>query len=82
MKVFTQKELAAIYKAAEKVAKADGKETQEEFEMFKKALIDNIGELTTKEFNEIKDYATTITDDECYGEIAFLDSEQKQFLHY
>ena len=54
----------------------DGKIMSEELEVVEKAM-EKIG---VKDLSELENLAKAMTEEECYGQLAFLDNEQKKFV--
>lgn len=79
MKEFTNEEIIAVYKAADLMVLADGKIMPEETTTVNEAM-EKLGIGGVSVLEEIKKSACEITDDECYGQLAFLDEEQKKFV--
>ena len=79
MKSFSQEEIIAVYKAADLMVLADGKIMPEETATVNDAM-EKLGINEVSILEEIKKSACEITDDECYGQLAFLDEEQKRFV--
>ena len=79
MKEFTNEEIIAVYKAADLMVLADGKIMPEETTTVNEAM-QKLGIGGVSVLEEIKKSACEITDDECYGQLAFLDEEQKKFV--
>ena len=79
MKTFSKDEIVAVYKAAYLMVFIDGKVLSQEIEMVNDAMYKlNIKDIC--ELEDIKSLAEQITEEECYGQLAFLDAEQKRFV--
>ena len=79
MKAFSNDEILAVYKAADFMVLADKKVLPEEIATVNEAMA-KIGIVSLASLEEIKEQAKNITEDECYGQLAFLDEEQKMFV--
>ncbi len=79
MKAFKKDEIIAVYKAANLMVLADKKVLPEEIATVDEAM-EKLGIISNSSLKEIKELANQITEDECYGTLAFLDSEQKKFV--
>ena len=79
MKTFTKEEIIAVYKAADLMVLADNKVMSEEVATVDEAM-EKLGIISLSALKEIKALANQITQEECYGLIAFLDVEQKRFV--
>lgn len=79
MKIFSKDEIVAVYKAAYLMVVIDGKVMPEELEAVKEAM-EKIGIIDTFDLENIKKLALEMTEEECYGQLAFLDIEQKRFV--
>lgn len=79
MKIFSKDEIVAVYKAADLMVIIDGKVATDELEVVDEAM-KKIGIKATIELENIKKSAQEMTEDECYGLLAFLDNEQKRFV--
>lgn len=76
MKTFSKEEIVAVYKAAYLMVVADGMVMSEEIEIVDEAM-NKLGASNTSTIAEIKTMADKISEEECYGQLAFLDQEQK-----
>ncbi len=79
MKTFSKDEIVAVYKSAYSMVEADGKVMSEEMEIVNEAM-EKVGVKDILELQTIKDLAKVMTEEECYGMLAFLDNEQKIFV--
>lgn len=79
MKTFSRDEIVAVYKAAYSMVIADGKVMSEEMEIVNEAM-GKVGIKDMLELQTLKDLAEVMTEEECYGMLAFLDNEQKRFV--
>jgi hypothetical protein len=79
MKTFSKEEIIAIYKAADLMVLADKKIMPEEIATINDAM-EKIGVRDLVALDNIKASAQTISKEECYGQLAFLDDEQKKFV--
>lgn len=79
MKVFTKDEIIAVYKAADLMVLADKQVLPEETATVNEAM-EKIGIVSPIELGRIKASAYEISEEECYGQLAFLDEEQKRFV--
>ena len=79
MMKFIPQELVAIYKVAEKMVWADGVVQPEELVVVENAMR-KAGTGTLEELNAVKEDSKKMSDEDCYGIIAFLDVEQKMFV--
>ena len=79
MKTFSKDEIVAVYRAAYLMVFIDGKVLSQEIEMVNDAMYKlNIKDIC--ELEDIKSLAEQITEEECYGQLAFLDNEQKKIV--
>lgn len=79
MNAFSKDEIVAVYKAAYLMIIADGKVMAEEIEIVDEAM-HKLGIWDLFILEDIKNLAKEITEEECYGQLAFLDKEQKRFV--
>lgn len=79
MKAFEKDEIIAVYKAADLMVLADKKVLPEEVATVDEAM-EKLGVISPSALKEIKQLANQITEDECFGALAFLDGEQKKFV--
>ena len=79
MKTFSREEIVAVYKAAYLMVAADGNVMSEEMEVANEAM-EKLGIKGLTDIEELKTLSNIMTEDECYGQLAFLDIEQKQFV--
>ena len=79
MKKFSKDEIVAVYKAAYMMVEADGKVMSEEIDTVDYAMHKlDIMDLSVLE--ELKMLSEDISEEECFGQLAFLDKEQKEFV--
>ena len=79
MKFFSKDEIVAVYKAAYFMVRVDGKIMKEETDTVNDALM-KLGVSNMQELEDIKSLAEAMTEEECYGQLAFLKNEQKKFV--
>ena len=79
MKTFSKDEIVAVYKAAYLMVVVDGKVLSQEIKMVNDAM-HKFGVMDICKLEEIKALAEKTTIEECYGQLAFLDNEQKRFV--
>jgi hypothetical protein len=79
MKAFEKDEIIAVYKAADLMVLADKKVLPEEVATVDEAM-EKLGIINPSALKEIKQLANLITEDDCFGALAFLDGEQKKFV--
>ena len=79
MKTFSKEEIVAVYKVAYLMVSADENVMSEEVEVVNEAM-GKLGINKLTDIEELKTLSNVMTKDECYGQLAFLDIEQKQFV--
>lgn len=79
MKSFEERELDALYYVTEKMVLADGKVIPEEVATVKTAM-SKVGIETEGQLQQLKKNIELMSEEECFGLIAFLDPEQKIFV--
>ena len=79
MKTFSKDEIVAVYKAAYLMVVVDGKVLSQEIEMVNDAM-HKFGIIDLCQLEDIKALAEKTTEAECYGQLAFLDNEQKKIV--
>lgn len=79
MKTFSKDEIIAVYKAADLMVLADGERMPEETATVNDAM-EKLGIKDLVVLEEIKTLANDVSKEECYGQLAFLDKEQKRFV--
>lgn len=79
MVCFTRKELLAIFKAADLMVRADGVILPQELVTVEEAM-SKVGIKSPSEYTNYKVDAQKMSEEECFGVLAFLDFNQKKFV--
>lgn len=79
MKTFSKDEIVAVYKAAYLMVVVDGKVLSQEIEIVNDVM-HKFGIIDLCQIEDIKALAEKTTEEECYGQLAFLDNEQKKIV--
>ena len=79
MKTFSKDEVIAVFKAADLMVLADGKRLPEETATVNEAMV-KLGVRDLPVLEAIRNSANSMTEEECFGQLAFLDDEQKKFV--
>lgn len=79
MKTFINDEIVAVYKAADLMVLADKKVLPEEIATVEEAM-GKLGIISLLDLEKIKVSANEMSEEECYGQLAFLNDEQKRFV--
>lgn len=79
MKSFVNDEIVAVYKAADLMVLADKKVLSEEIVTVEEAM-EKLGIINLPDLAKLKASANEMSVEECYGQLAFLDDEQKRFV--
>lgn len=79
MKTFSKDEVIAVFKAADLMVLADEKRLPEETATVNEAMV-KLGVRDLPVLEAIRNSANSMTEEECFGQLAFLDDEQKKFV--